>query len=103
MDVNQNKFIPHESILRYYPKDGSPHSTAIMVEDTVVEVKREGQTVRNRYPSVEVWLLSFPGGSWHEVIVSHPGDKTRDEKEDKDNQEQEETPDTPDTPETPHK
>ena len=66
--------IPHESILRYHPKDGSAHSTAVMVENTLLEVKREGQTVRNRYPSVDVWLLSFPGASWSEIVVSHPAD-----------------------------
>ena len=76
--------IPHESILRYYPKDASAHSTAVKVEGTVLEVKREGHTVRNRYPSVDVWLLSFPGASWSEVVVSHPADKEKnvsDEKE----------------------
>lgn len=66
--------IPHESILRYHPKDDSAHSTAVMVEGTLLEVKREGQTVRNRYPSVDVWLLSFPGASWADVVVSHPSD-----------------------------
>lgn len=65
-----------QSILRYQPKDGSAHSTAIMLEDSLLEVKREGNTVKNPYPSVELWLLSIPGATWADVTVS-PSGKTK--------------------------
>lgn len=70
------------TIIRYHPKDGSEHYTAVMLEDELLEVKRAGLTVKQTYPSMDKWLESLPGSPVLTDIVFHlPGNEDRVEEE----------------------
>lgn len=55
------KFNPN-TILRYYPLDGSAHYTAIVLNDNgnLIEVKRGEVKEKHEYDDIESWLESIP-------------------------------------------
>ena len=92
MSIRHPSYLTHNmeslarnTIIRYHPKDGSDHYTAVMLEDEVLEVKRAGLTVKQTYPNVDKWIESLPGSPVLTDLVFHlPGneeDRVEEEKE----------------------